>query len=130
MLKRLLSVALAGILVLVLSAFPALADCCDDFWSCVGTVATLGLSCKAQQIAAAIEGMKKLIAAVEATKSGFSKTSDETAMQMKDDVRSAGDAMKEKARESVEDIKKAMEDTQVLSEKHAMALAPNAVGRA
>ena len=123
MLKRLLSAALAAILVFVPS-LPALADCCDDFWSCVGTVATLGLSCKAQQIAAAIEGMKKLIAAVEATKGGFSKTTDDTAKQMKDDARSAGDKMKDDTRKSVEDIRKAMSDTEILTNKQMMAAAP------
>ena len=124
MLKRLLSVVLAASLTFGPSTLPARADCCDDFWSCVATVATLGLSCKAQQIAAAIEGMKKLIAAVEATRKGFSKTSDDTAYKMKDDVRSAGDAMKEDVRKSVEDIKKAMTDTEVLSNKQSMILAP------
>ena len=44
------------------------ADSCDDFRSCVATIATDGISCKAQQIAASIEGTKKLIAAVEATR--------------------------------------------------------------
>lgn len=125
MLKRLLSVALAAILTFVSSAFPARADCCDDFWSCVATVATLGVSCKAQQIAAAIAGMKKLIAVVEATRNGFAMTSNDTANKMKKDVASSGDAMKDDVRKSVEDIKKAMTDTQILSNKQTMVLAPS-----
>ena len=66
--NRSLSLALAGALLAASSAPPARADSCDDFRSCVATIATDGISCKAQQTAASIEGTKKLIAAVEATR--------------------------------------------------------------
>ena len=56
--NRSLSLALAAALLAASSAPPARADSCDDFRSCVATIATDGISCKAQQIAASIEGTK------------------------------------------------------------------------
>jgi hypothetical protein len=122
--KRLLSLALAAILASVLSALPARADCCDDFWSCVATIATGGLSCKAQQIAAAIEGTKKLIAAVEATRTGFSKVSDDAVEKTRSDVDSAGDSMTGDLQKSLDDIKKSANEMEIVTRKKTMQLAP------
>ena len=124
--KRLLSLVLSASLLSAASAPPATADCCDDFWSCLATIATGGLSCKAQQIAAAIEGTKKLIAAVEATRSGFSKTSDDTVEKIKNDVSSAGGSMKGDLQKSLDEIKKAESDTELLVRPKTMQLSPHA----
>jgi len=110
--KRLLSLALSASLVSAASAPPATADCCDDFWSCLATIATGGLSCKEQQ-AATVDGTKKLIAAVEAARSGFSRTSDDAVERIKDDVSSAGGSLKGDLQTSLDDIEKAESDTQL-----------------
>jgi ElaB/YqjD/DUF883 family membrane-anchored ribosome-binding protein len=42
----------------------ARAGCCDDFWSCLGAVATAGLSCQIQGIIDAVNAMKTLVETV------------------------------------------------------------------
>jgi hypothetical protein len=42
----------------------ARAGCCDDFWSCLGAVASAGLSCQIQGIIDAVNAMKQLVETV------------------------------------------------------------------
>jgi hypothetical protein len=42
----------------------ARAGCCDDFWSCLGAVATAGLSCQIQGIIDSVNAMKQLVETV------------------------------------------------------------------
>jgi hypothetical protein len=39
----------------------AQAGCCDDFWSCLGAVATAGLTCQVQGIIDSVKAMKQLV---------------------------------------------------------------------
>jgi hypothetical protein len=124
--RRLLSLVLAAVLATVPSVLPARADCCDDAWSCIATIATGGLSCKAQQIAAAIEGTKKLIAVVEKTKAGFRENADEAVAMTQKDVGSASNTMKSDLQKSLDDIKKSVGATEIVVRKQTMQLSPHA----
>jgi hypothetical protein len=42
----------------------ARAGCCDDFWSCLGAVATAGVSCQVQGIIDSVNAMKQLVETV------------------------------------------------------------------
>jgi hypothetical protein len=55
------TLALVGSLGL---ASVARAGCCDDFWSCLGAVATAGISCQVQGIIDSVNAMKQLVETV------------------------------------------------------------------
>src|SRR5436853_6683576 len=42
----------------------ARAGCCDDFWSCLGAVATAGVSCQVQGLIDSVNAMKQLVETV------------------------------------------------------------------
>lgn len=52
------AIALAATLGL---ARPAQAGCCDDFWSCLGAVATAGLTCEVQAIVASVQKLAQTV---------------------------------------------------------------------
>jgi hypothetical protein len=127
--KRIIWAIVAGTLTLA-AARPARAGCCDDFWSCVGTVLTAGVSCKAQQIADAIALTKNLIAAVDQTKANVSKASDDTIDAATNAIETSRSDVVQKSTQSVNRLTDADSRLQMLNSNPGVARAPGALAGA
>jgi molecular chaperone GrpE (heat shock protein) len=92
---------LALILALSLAAArPAAGGCCDDFWSCAGTVATGGLSCAVET---ALEAVRALIASVRSER-------DATSSQMLAGLKATEDEMRAELERLDREIKTAVQE--------------------
>lgn len=58
---KLSALALIGILGVTSITGQARAGCCDDFWSCLGAVASAGVSCQVQNLIESITALKNMV---------------------------------------------------------------------
>lgn len=79
---------------------PAAGGCCDDFWSCAGTVATGGLSCAVEM---ALEAVRALIASVRSDR-------DTTSTQFLAALQATEDEMKAELAKLEQKIKAAVQE--------------------
>jgi hypothetical protein len=103
----------------------ARAGCCDDFWSCLGAVATGGISCQVQGMIDTVNAMKTLVETV--TNDLRTRTGDVIAQAQK----AVGDAtsdMKTIREQSLQGIQRAAERApEIANPVKAITVAPGAV---
>lgn len=58
---KLSAIALIGVLGVTSVTGVARAGCCDDFWSCLGAVATAGVSCQVQNLIDSVTALKNMV---------------------------------------------------------------------
>ncbi len=100
----------------------ARAGCCDDFWSCLGAVASAGISCQVQGLIDTVKAMKDLVETV--TNDLRTRTGDVIAQAQK----AVGDAtndMKQVREQSIASLQKAAERAhQIANPSKSVVMAP------
>src|SRR6266481_6343443 len=90
----------------------ARAGCCDDFWSCLGAVASAGLSCQVQQIIDSVKAMKQL---VETVTNDFRTRTGDVIAQAQKAITDATNDLKQVREQSLTTLQKAVADAHELA---------------
>lgn len=100
-------------LVAVLGASGAAkADCCNDVWSCIGAVATLGASCQIQSL---IESITTLKQAVDTISSNLSAQTASLITQAQQGVNSAAADLKQVKLDAANDLKNSSDQSRAIA---------------
>ncbi len=110
--RRRLTISALALLGSLGMADVARAGCCDDFWSCLGAVASAGLSCQVQQIIDSVKAMKQL---VETVTNDFRTRTGDVIAQAQKAITDATNDLKQVREQSLTTVQKAVADAHELA---------------